>query len=98
LPSKYVVGTCGPRRVGKTTILLQIAQELVKKEDPLGVFYISLDHPILKLVPLHEILRIYHQDVYPEGKRVVLLMDEIQYSKDWDLYIKNLVDHQSITA
>jgi predicted AAA+ superfamily ATPase len=84
----------GPRRVGKTTILLQIAQELVNDLDPLSVFYISLDHPILKLVPLHEILRIYHQDIYPEGKPVVLLMDEIQYSNDWDLYVKHLVDHQ----
>src|SRR5438874_2199162 len=43
----------GPRRVGKTTILLQIADFLVRsKVDPASVFYISLDHPLLKLLPL----------------------------------------------
>lgn len=85
----------GPRRVGKTTILLQIADTLVRSErDPKSVFYISLDHPLLKLLPLTDILRLYHDNIYPEGKRVVLLMDEVQYSKDWELHVKALVDHQ----
>ena len=84
----------GPRRVGKSTILLQIAQHLVKHgRDPLSIFYISLDHPLLKLVPLHEILNLYHDSVYPEGKPVLLLMDEVQYSEDWELHVKSLVDH-----
>ncbi len=85
----------GPRRVGKTTILLQIADWLVKEgHDPSGVFYISLDHPLLKLLPLTTILRLYHDSVYPEGRPVVLLMDEIQYAQDWELHVKALVDHQ----
>ena len=85
----------GPRRVGKTTILLQIVDALLgEKTDPKSVFYISLDHPLLKLVTLPEILRLYHENVYPEGKPVVLLLDEIQYSKDWELEIKQLVDHR----
>lgn len=84
----------GPRRVGKTTILLQIADWLVHEgRDPLSVFYISLDHPLLKLLPLTEILRLYHDSVHPEGKPTVLLMDEIQYAQDWELHVKALVDH-----
>lgn len=84
----------GPRRVGKTTILLQIADWLVKKgRDPLGIFYISLDHPLLKLLPLTDILRLYHDAVYPEGKPVILLMDEVQYAQEWELHVKALVDH-----
>src|SRR5262249_37885679 len=70
----------GPRRVAKTTILLQIAKYLVKETaDPASVFFVSLDHPLLKLVPLNEILRIYHDSIYPEARPVVLLMDEVQY-------------------
>jgi predicted AAA+ superfamily ATPase len=62
--------------------------------DPLSVFYISLDHPLLKLLPLTDILRLYHDTVYPEGKPVVLLMDEVQYVQEWELHVKALVDHQ----
>jgi predicted AAA+ superfamily ATPase len=84
----------GPRRVGKTTILLQIVKWLIKSgRDPLGIFYVSLDHPLLKLVPLTEILRLYHDSIYAEGKPVVLLMDEVQYADEWELHVKALVDH-----
>lgn len=51
----------GPRRVGKTTILLQIADYLIKKgHDPKGVFYISFDHPMIKLLSLQKILALYN--------------------------------------
>jgi hypothetical protein len=32
--------------------------------------------------------------VYPEGKSVILLMDEVQYAQEWELHVKALVDHQ----
>lgn len=85
----------GPRRVGKTTILCQIAQYLIEEgRDPKSILYLSLDHPILKLLPLSEILRIYHETTLPEGREVVLLLDEVQYSSEWDLHIKHLIDHK----
>ncbi len=85
----------GPRRVGKTTILLQIADWLVQSgREPASIFYISLDHPLLKLLSLTDILRLYHDTIYPEGKPVVLLMDEVQYATDWELHVKALVDHR----
>ena len=85
----------GPRRVGKTTILMQIADGLIKEKlDPKSIFYISLDHPLLKLLSLPQILRLYHENIYPEGKPAVLLPDEIQYSDAWELEIKQLIDHK----
>jgi uncharacterized protein len=85
----------GPRRVGKTTILNQIAASLVEEKlDPKSVLYLSLDHPLLKLVSLARIIRLYHENIYPAGKPVVLLLDEIQYSSDWELEIKQLIDHR----
>lgn len=85
----------GPRRVGKTTILKQIAGNLVKEhEDPKSILYISLDHPLLKLLSLPKILRLYHDNIHPEGKPTFLLLDEVQYSDDWELQLKQLVDHR----
>jgi len=85
----------GPRRVGKTTILNQIAGDLVKEGNrPSGILYLSLDHPLLKLQRLPSILAVYHENIHPEGEPATLLLDEVQYSGDWDLELKQLIDHK----
>ena len=92
---KRAILLSGPRRVGKTTILIQVAEALIKEaHDPKSILYLSLDHPLLKLLTLPEILRLYHENIYPAGKPVTLLLDEIQYTKEWELEIKQLVDHK----
>ncbi|MBN1140328.1 MAG: ATP-binding protein [Deltaproteobacteria bacterium] len=85
----------GPRRVGKTTILSQIANHLTADGiDPKAVLYISLDHPLVKLLNIREILEVYHESIHPQGQPGFLLLDEIQYSKEWATEIKLLIDHQ----
>jgi len=86
----------GPRRVGKTTVLLQLAKSMSERGEcpPKSILYLSLDHPMLKLVSLPEILRLYHENVYPEGKPVFLFLDEVQYSDDWELHLKQIIDHK----
>ena len=85
----------GPRRVGKTTILCQIADALLAEgEDPRRIFYVSLDHPLLKLLTISDILRLYHETIRPEGKPTIVLLDEVQYSADWELHVKQLIDHK----
>ncbi len=85
----------GPRRVGKTTVLQQMAQALVQKgDDPKSILYLSLDHPLLKLLSLREILSLFHESTYPDGRPATLLLDEIQYAPQWETEIKLLVDHK----
>lgn len=85
----------GPRRVGKTTVLQQLALgEIERKGEARSIFYVSLDHPILKLMPIGEILALYHAHVHPEGRPALLLLDEVQYSREWETEIKLLVDHR----
>lgn len=85
----------GPRRVGKTTILLQIAQDLIASgHDPKGILYLSLDHPILKLLPFSEVLATYHEAIQAEDRHAFLLLDEVQYAQDWETEVKLLVDHR----
>lgn len=85
----------GPRRVGKTTILLQLAaDEIARGREPRSVLYLSLDHPLLKLVSLREILALYGEHVHGQGAPGLLLLDEVQYARDWELEVKQLVDHR----
>ena len=85
----------GPRRVGKTTVLQQMAQALVKKgDDPKSILYLSLDHPLLKLLSLREILTLFHESTYPDGQPATLLLDEVQYAPQWETEIKLLIDHK----
>jgi hypothetical protein len=90
----------GPRRVGKTTILYQLAREALESglappgevPDPKSILYLSLDHPLLKLLGLEGSLRLYHEAIWPEGQPSLLLLDEVQYSRNWGTDIKLLVD------
>ncbi len=85
----------GPRRVGKTTVLQQMAKALVKKgDDPKSILYLSLDHPLLKLLSIREILSLFHESTYPDGEPATLLLDEIQYAPQWETEIKLLIDHK----
>lgn len=85
----------GPRRVGKTTVLQQLAADAIASgREARSVLYLSLDHPLLKLVTLREILTLYAERVHPEGSPALLLLDEVQYTRDWELEIKLLVDHR----
>ena len=92
---RRAVHLSGPRRVGKTTILLQLVQAAVSEgREPKSIVYLSLDHPILKLISLHEVLRLYHESIYPEGAPLLLLLDEVQSAPAWELALKQLIDHK----
>jgi len=90
---KRAVLLSGPRRVGKSTLLLQVADALFDEgRDPRSICYLGLDHALMKRTTLPDLLKLYHERIYPEGQPAVLLLDEVQYSQDWEVYIKHLVD------
>ncbi|MES1211499.1 MAG: AAA family ATPase, partial [Acidobacteriota bacterium] len=85
----------GPRRVGKTTVLYQLAEALIEREvEPRSILYLSLDHPVLKMLSIEETVRIYNEHVHPPGEKAFFLFDEVQYAAEWDLYLKVLIDHR----
>ncbi len=82
----------GARRVGKTTIMYQMMENLINEGTPLkNILYVSFDNPMVKLAHPERILAIY-EAMYPlEGCRYVFF-DEIQYTENWALWMKVIYD------
>ena len=87
----------GTRRVGKTTIQYQMIDALLKRGvSPQKIVFISLDHPMLKLSGLNDILECYHENIWAE-QDCYYFFDEIQYASDWDKWLKTIYDMQPET-
>lgn len=87
----------GARRVGKTTIQYQMINTLLKRGiSPKKILFVSMDHPLLKLVGINEILECYHSNIYA-NQDVYYFFDEIQYTQDWDKWLKTIYDMQPDT-
>lgn len=87
----------GTRRVGKTTVQYQMIDTLLKQGiPPQRIVFISLDHPMLKLSGLNDILDCYHENVWA-GQDCYYFFDEIQYASDWDKWMKTIYDLQPET-
>ena len=81
----------GPRRVGKTFMIKQIIHEAIKDGlDPRSILFASVDTPIYSGMSLEQFLTFLPQK-NKKGKCLVVF-DEIQYLKDWELHLKDLVD------
>ncbi|KMP12759.1 hypothetical protein UR09_00255 [Candidatus Nitromaritima sp. SCGC AAA799-A02] len=84
----------GPRRAGKTVILWQTIQKLIDEgKKPQDIVHLSLDTPILSTYSLEELLDLYLRGISRKSLRGrVVIFDEIQYLKGWDVELKTLVD------
>jgi uncharacterized protein len=79
----------GPRRVGKTVLIKQLVQRAISDGwDPQSILYVSVDTPIYAGIPLEGFL-----PYLAEGSgRSLVIFDEIQYLKNWEVHLKDLVD------
>jgi uncharacterized protein len=81
----------GPRRVGKTYMIKQIISEAISEGfDPKNVLYVSIDTPIYSGISLEKFISLTANSV--DRPRIVIF-DEIQYLKDWETHLKDLVDN-----
>ena len=72
----------GARRLGKTTILLQLKEKLLDDGvNPKNILYVSFDNPLIRMKTPEEILAIY-ETLHPTFGDLYLFLDELQYSKD----------------
>ena len=84
----------GPRRVGKTTVMYQTVQHLLKNQIPSEkIQWIRLDHPMLMTSNLGSIVK--EAIKLAKAKRekpLYLFLDELVYAEKWDLWLKTFYD------
>lgn len=93
---KKVVIVMGPRRSGKTTLMMQLISGLLNAgTSPKKILYAEMDHPLIgsidaiigKFREIHGIRR--KEEIY-------LFLDEIQYVEDWGRWVKGLYDIENV--
>lgn len=99
LPIKRAIAILGPRRSGKTFYLYFLIEKLlkknVKKEE---ILYINFEDPKLiniNLSDLSSLLDVFYE-IYPQNRKtkVWFFFDEIQNVKNWEIFIRNILDKQ----
>ncbi|WP_374634486.1 ATP-binding protein [Ferrovibrio sp.] len=82
----------GPRRVGKTVMVRQLIHEaMLGGIDAKSILYASIDAPVYSGTPLERFLSFIPKEA--KGQQRVVIFDEIQYLRDWEIHLKDLVDN-----
>jgi uncharacterized protein len=85
----------GVRRSGKTTLLFQIIDELIKerKIEPKKILFINCDEPALAGLkkPLETLIETYRKEVY-SGEDTWIILDEVQNIEGWENLVKSYYD------
>jgi predicted AAA+ superfamily ATPase len=84
----------GPRRVGKTVMLQQLIQYAIDRgSDPKTLLYVSVDTPTYSNLSLEQIVSMFvGVSGHDQNASRLIIFDEIQYLKDWEVHLKDLVD------
>ncbi len=97
LDFKQIVILTGLRRVGKTTLMKLIIEELITKGVPhRHILYVSLDDYLLHKNSIIEIVnefRKIHKIKIEE--KIYLFLDEVTYKEDFHIQLKNIYDSQN---
>jgi len=92
-PVRRAVVLLGSRRVGKTTLLQQLIGEFARTRALGPVLYASIDTPTYTGMSLASFLDLFVKaHSHDEREPRLVVFDEIQYLKDWERHLKDLVD------
>ncbi len=92
-PAPRAMLLSGARQIGKTTLLLQAIESLLSEGVPPGqILYATFDHPLLKLAGLDGLLELWREVETAGNGPEYIFLDEIQYTKDWQTWLKHQVD------
>ncbi len=92
-PALRAVMLSGPRQVGKTTLLLQVIDNLIENGvRAANIIYVTFDHPVFKLAGLEAVLEAWRElEPKMEGPEY-LFLDEAQFIRNFGTWVKHQVD------
>lgn len=87
----------GLRRVGKTTIMKQVIEQLLQQASARTVFYVSLDAYGLEKYSMHEIVTEFRK-IHRFGldQKIYVFFDEIGAKDDFQRELKDFYDHENL--
>jgi hypothetical protein len=90
LKTRHIKNIIGVRRCGKTTILFQIIQNLIReKVNPESIVFINFDDIVINSNDFTDIL----SAVYGISPNIdYLFLDEVQEKKNWERWVRTLYD------
>lgn len=89
---KRAIILSGARRVGKTVLLHQIAQESrAKGLDSRKILYVTFEDPTLTQANLREIIGLYEKNVAAIGEGTLILLDELHYTANWARWLMTIL-------
>ena len=93
LPLRQIVAFTGLRRVGKTTLMLKIVEDEIKKGfNARNILFFSFDE--FKHIEIDELIKSY-EDILEKDIRkdkCIIFLDEVQKLNDWENKIKRIYD------
>jgi len=91
-PLRRMILLSGARRTGKTTIMYQTISALLSEGiNSKNILFISFDHPLLKMCSINDVLNVYTRNISSDNN-IYCFFDEIQYSNNWNEWLKVLYD------
>src|SRR3989338_8467288 len=89
---KEITIILGVRRSGKSTLMYQIVDSLLKQSiKPEQILFVNLEDKKLTNLDLEEIYNEYRENLNPKNKAYIFL-DEIHRKKDWETWIRKKYD------
>ncbi len=86
----HIKDIIGIRRSGKTTVLYQIIQLLIKNDiNPKNIVFLNFDDPDIQLAAFDDLIKTIDK-INPDISHIFL--DEIQQKKNWEPWLRTLYD------
>jgi predicted AAA+ superfamily ATPase len=94
LKRRQILLVYGLRRVGKTTLMMQVIESLLKNVNPRYILYFSFDDATFTLKDVLESYQkvILHSSIEDSKEPLYLFFDEIQKQDGWENTIKTYYD------
>ena len=92
-PARRAIFLSGARQIGKTTLLMQAIDRLLRNGVPAAnILYATFDHPIIKLAGIDAVLSAWRERESIQDGPEYIFLDEAQFLENWGTWVKHQVD------